>query len=367
MNLDNLLTPESAMSLAIHQAYQGLGRVSPNPPVGAVFLNKEGKCLSTGYHKKYGTDHAEINALNAISDPDQLKSASLYVTLEPCSHKGLTPSCAQRLSQLPLSKVCIGLMDPNPNVHGKGITILQQAGIEVEMYKGPLIEKLEELIEVFIHNLKHKKPFLGIKIASSLDGSIAIPKRKWLTGESSRSHVALLRGHYDSVCIGVNTLIEDNPRLNSRHPDFLNQENTVIILDPKGKSFSFLEKSNLLKVRNPHKIIIVTNCPQNSPYTILKSPVNEKGQFNLTHILTELFEKGISSILIEGGGIVFSHFLPLSQRIFLFLTPLLAGQTTHSKKWTQFLPKKDGAFSLKKVSYSTFDQDILITGRLFDS
>ena len=367
MNLDDLLTPETAMSLAIHQAYQGLGKVSPNPPVGAVFLNKEGKCLSMGYHKKYGDHHAEINALNAISDPEQLKSASLYVTLEPCSHQGLTPSCAQRLAQLPLSKVCIGLMDPHPKVNGKGIALLQQAGIEVEMYKGPLIEKLEELIEVFTHNSKHKKPFLGIKIASSLDGSIAIPKRRWLTGESSRSHVALLRGHYDAVCIGVNTLIEDNPRLNSRHPDFLDQENKVIILDPKGKSFSFLEKSNLLKVRSPHKVIIVTTCPQKSPYTILKSRVNEKGQFNLTHILTELFEKDISSILIEGGGIVFSHFLPLSQRIFLFLTPVLAGKTIHSKKWTSFIPKKDKAFSLQKVRYSTFDHDILITGRIPDS
>lgn len=363
MNSENFLSQEEAWSLALQQASRGLGRVSPNPPVGAVLLSPDGKFLSMGYHEEYGGKHAEILALESLKS-HQIKGATLYVTLEPCSHEGHTPSCAQHIAQLPLKKVCIGLMDPSPRVHGKGIEILKNSPIEVEIYEGPLKKKLEELIEVFTYNSKTKKPFLGIKIASSLDGSIVIPQRRWLTGESARSHVAFLRGHHDAVCIGVQTLLNDNPRLNSRHPDFIQKENTVIILDPLGQSFSFLEKSNLLQVREPRKVIILTTpqYSQKSSCRVLEYPVNKEGWFvDLEKILKDLFDQGIYSCLVEGGGITFSHFLPLSQRFYLFLAPLVAGSVPNSKNWTEFVP----SLSLQNTHYTAFEQDVLITGQIF--
>lgn len=360
MSAGSYLTSESAMSLAVEQAEKGLGRVSPNPPVGAVFVSKDGKCLSMGYHAKCGEDHAEIMALKRIQDLDQLKGAVLYVTLEPCVHTGRTPPCANQIACTPISKVCIGLLDPNPQVNGKGVQLLREKGIQVELYQGVLKESLEELIEVFDYNVKFKKPFVGVKIASTLDGCITMPKRKWLTGKSSRSHVGLLRGRYDAVCIGLNTFIKDDPRLNSRHEGFVHKENTVVLLDPKGKSLNVLEKSKLCTVRSLDKVITVISNQQmerSSSCSLLKCPVNHQGLFDLEIMLQKLFERGIRSILVEGGGVVFSHFLPISQRMFLFLAPLTAGNKNY---WN---PQKL-SLSLKQAHFSAFGSDLLITGRI---
>ena len=361
MSLENSLSKEEAFELALQQALKGLGRVSPNPPVGAILLSSEGKLLSMGYHQEYGGQHAEVRALESL-ETRQIKNATLYVTLEPCSHKGLTPSCAKYIAGLPLKKVCIGCVDPSPRVNGKGIEILKHAGIEVEVYEGPLKSRFEELIEVFTYNSKNKKPFLSIKVASSLDGSLVLPQERWLTGEASRSHVALLRGYHDSVCIGVQTLLKDDPRLNSRHPDFIQKENTVIVLDPLGQSFSFLEKSKLLQVREARKVIIITTSKhhQKSPFRVWNYPLNENGYFDLNRVLTDLFEEGIYSCLIEGGGVTFSHFFPLAQRIYLFLAPRVVGSNSNSKNWTEVLPP----FKLKNVKYFVFDPDVMVTGQI---
>ena len=353
------LDKEQAMLLAIEQARQGLGRVSPNPPVGAVILNSKGQLLSTGYHQALGADHAEIMAIN--NSKHSLKHSVLYVTLEPCAHQGLTPSCADQLAKLPFSKVCIGLKDPNPKVFGRGIEKLKKASIEVEMYEGPLANQLEELIEIFSYNMKEKKPFVALKIASSLDGSITVLNRKWITNEVSREYVSLLRGHYDAVCIGVQTFLTDNPRLNSRHPHFLDQENTVIILDPEGLSFTALKDSHLLQVRDPSKVIIVTQQPPKSlslPYCVIQQ---EKSPFDLDQLFTQLFQKGIYSILVEGGGEVFSSFLRKSQRIYLFLSPFLAGGKGQKRWWNE---EMDCSVHLSSIRTLSFQEDLLITGLL---
>ena len=358
MDTGQHLTPDSAMSLAIQQAKKGLGWVSPNPPVGAVFVNSQGQCLSTGYHKKYGEDHAEIMALKHIQDSSQLKGASLYVTLEPCTHTGLTPPCVDRIARMPISKVCVGLLDPNPKVNGKGVQFLKEKGIQVELYQGALQENLKELIEVFDYNLRYRKPFVGVKIASTLDGCITMPQRKWLTGTASRSHVSLLRGHYDAVCIGLNTFIKDDPRLNSRHVDFVHKENTVILLDPEGKSLSLLKKSKICQVRSPDKVIVVVSDKQpqlSSSFSVLRCPVDHQGWFDLDNVMTQLFARNVRSVLVEGGGIVFSRFLPISQRLFLFLAPLIAG---HKSYWNL----QQLSFSLKKAHFLAFESDILMTG-----
>ncbi|MDE0151615.1 MAG: bifunctional diaminohydroxyphosphoribosylaminopyrimidine deaminase/5-amino-6-(5-phosphoribosylamino)uracil reductase RibD [Bdellovibrionales bacterium] len=353
------MNKEQAMSLAIEQARRGLGRVSPNPPVGAVILNSRGQLISTGYHQALGADHAEIMALK--NNKHSLEQAVLYVTLEPCAHQGLTPSCVDQLIKLPFSKVCIGLKDPNPKVCGRGIRKLTEADIEVEMYEGPLTDQLEELIEIFSYNMKEQKPFVALKVASSLDGHIAVCDRKWITNEFSREHVSLLRGHYDAVCIGVQTFLTDNPRLNSRHPHLLDQDNTVILLDPEGLSFSSLKDSRLLQVRDTSKVIIVTQQPPASlpvPCGVIQQKENP---FNLDQLCEQLFQKGVRSILVEGGGEVFSSFLEKSQRIYLFLSPFLAGDKGRKRWWSE---EMDFPVHLSSVCTSSFQEDLLITGLL---
>ena len=355
----NILDKEQAMLLAIEQAQRGLGRVAPNPPVGAVIVNSEGRLLSSGYHKTLGGDHAEIMALK--NNEHSLKQAVLYVTLEPCVHEGRTPPCIDQLAKLPFSKVCIGLKDPNPKVFGRGIEKLKQASIEVEMYEGPLKNQLEELIEVFSYNMTKQKPFVALKIASSLDGSITAHNRRWITNEESREYVSLLRGHYDAVCIGVQTFLKDNPRLNSRHPHFLDQENTVILLDPEGLSFTYLKDSRMLKVRDPAKVIIVTQQPPESlslPCTVIQQ---KRNPFDLDEFLTQIFQKGIYSILVEGGGKVFSSFLTKSQRIYLFLSPFLVGGVSRTNWWSK---KLDFPIGLSSVRTLNFHEDICMTGLL---
>lgn len=355
----DLLDREQAMSLAVEQARRGLGKVSPNPPVGAVIVNAKGELLSTGYHQAVGFDHAEIMAIK--NNKHSLKHAVLYVTLEPCVHQGLTPSCADQLVKLPFSKVCIGLKDPNPKVFGRGIEKLKGAGIEVEMYKGPLRSQLEELIEIFSYNMTKQKPFVSLKIASSLDGSITAFNRKWITNELSREYVSLLRGYHDAVCVGAQTFLMDNPRLNSRHSQFLDQENKVIVLDPDGLSFSSLKESRLFQVRDPSKVIIVTRKSTKGfplPCCIIKQ---ERDPFDLEELLTQLFHKGIYSILVEGGGAVFSSFFTKFQRIYLFLSPFLAGGRNRKNWWSEEL---DLPVTLSSVRTFNFQEDTLITGLL---
>ena len=370
MMKDKKLTSEEAMSLAIKEAKKGLGFVSPNPPVGAVILDKNGICIAQGYHKKHGADHAEIMAIKAVSNKKQLEGASLYVTLEPCAHQGLTPPCIDQIINLPLAQVCMGLKDPNPLVCGKSLQKLKKSKIKTELYKGPQEESLKELIEVFSHNITYKRPFTAVKIASSLDGKISIPNRKWITGPDSRNYVSWLRGCYDAVCIGAGTLKADNPRLNPRHSDFLHKENTVIILNPSGSCLPQIQNFKVSQVRDPKKVIVVTaplkskskhlhNC------SILEHKTNKDGLFEWDHLCKSFFEKGLNSILIEGGGVTFSSLLPYAQRLYLFLAPVLAGE--HSQKavchWTA-----GGGFpsaqSLSWVQTKSFGPDTLITGRL---
>jgi diaminohydroxyphosphoribosylaminopyrimidine deaminase / 5-amino-6-(5-phosphoribosylamino)uracil reductase len=303
MNLDQ------AMRIAITEALKGAPFVSPNPKVGCVILNSQGQLLSTGYHTRFGQAHAEIEALKALS-PEQLKGAHVIVTLEPCAHVGKTPSCATTLAKLPIKKVTFGLRDPNPLVSGKGAQILVEAGIEVEEYQGDLKDDLEESCEEFLWNFREKKIFVALKVAQSLDGKIALPsgESKWITGPKSRERVHALRAQYDAVLVGKNTILVDNPSLNIRHP-LIQKDNKVIILDRSGE---ILKKEDQLKIFKVHK-----------RENILVQP-----QVELKTILSDLFDRGLRSILIEGGSRVYSSFLAqgLVQRIHVFTGPVILGQ-----------------------------------------
>ena len=210
------LQDEDFMRVALNLARNAIGRTSPNPLVGAVIV-REGRIVGAGWHRKAGTPHAEIHALNMAGD--LAKGATLYVTLEPCSHYGRTGPCAEAVVKAGIKRVVIGMGDPNPKVAGKGIAILERAGIEVRC--GVLEDEARALNEVFLKWIAVQKPFVVLKTAMSLDGKIATytGKSQWITGEAARRRVHEYRDTYDGIMVGIGTVLADNPSLTARLPE----------------------------------------------------------------------------------------------------------------------------------------------------
>lgn len=355
-----------AMKLAIEEGKKGAGFVSPNPMVGCVILDKHGELVAKGYHARIGEGHAEINALEAVKDQRALDGAQVYVTLEPCAHQGRTGSCAMKLASLPITSVTYGLVDPNPLVSGKGEKILKDAGKKVVRFT-ELQEELEELAEIFLVNMRAKRPFVAMKVASSLDGKIALRdgSSQWITGEGARSQVHYLRGCYDAVLSGVGTFLRDSPRLNSRHPQFESKPQKVLILDPEGKSYSHLKNSELAKVRKPEEITIITAPGVNPPPIGKQIKVSDRDRdFDLHELMTILQGEGIHSLLVEAGPITASSFLKarLVDRLFLFVAPKLLGD---GLSWTSAfrLETLDRAVRIENMKVETFDEDLLLSGK----
>ena len=201
------------MKLALDLAATAKGKTNPNPLVGAIIV-KDGVIAGTGLHRKAGEPHAEVHAFRMAGD--YAKGATLYVTLEPCSHYGKTPPCAILVKESGVRRVVIAMKDPNPHVAGRGIKLIAEAGIEVEV--GVLEEQAKRLNERFIHNMIHDSPFVISKIAMTLDGKLVAHKghSKWITGEQSRETVHLLRNEVDAILVGIGTVLADDPHLTTR-------------------------------------------------------------------------------------------------------------------------------------------------------
>ena len=207
------MNDEYYMKLAISLAQKGCGYVSPNPMVGAVIV-KNGRIIGRGYHKRFGGNHAEINALkNAVED---VAASTLYVTLEPCCHEGKTPPCIDSIVEHKIARVVIGTIDPNPLVSCQGINYLQSLGIEVKI--GVLENNCRKLNEVFFHFMKTGLPFVTIKYAQTLDGRIATAtgESQWISSEASLKYTHQLRASHDAILVGAGTVIKDNPELKVR-------------------------------------------------------------------------------------------------------------------------------------------------------
>lgn len=365
------LTPREAMLMAIEEARKGAGFVSPNPLVGCVIVDRHHHFLSKGFHQRYGEAHAEINALAAVKDPAQLNGAHVFVTLEPCAHEGKTGSCAKALAKLPLASVTYGLEDPFPLVSGKGARIVEAAGIKTEIFAG-LKTELEELAEIFLLNQRRKRPFVALKVASSLDGQIAMAdgSSQWITGEKSREHTHYLRGCYDAVLAGAGTILKDNPRMNSRHPAFAKKPQRLVILDPSGRAAARLSGSALSEARAPEDIFWVTRpgvAPEDPRVSHLQ--LNSGGQgFDLNELLGKLWEKGIRSLFIEGGAHTYAGFLHagLVDRLYLFIAPRLLGQ---GLGWTKDLkiPDLSSSLNLTQGQFQALGEDWLFTAKPADS
>lgn len=359
------------MEWAIRLARQGLGRVSPNPPVGCVILNSSRELIGFGFHKIYGGPHAEIEALRSVEDKSELNGAAVFVTLEPCAHYGKTPPCALELTRYPIARVVVGARDPNP-VAANGAKVLSDAGIEVEVY-APLETACEEVAEVFFVNQRLKRTFVHAKVATSLDGQMALAtgESQWITNEKSRHFTQQLRGETDAVLIGYNTFAKDDPRLNSRHPNFSDKINKVVILDPDGRCLKTIQNSGVSRVRDLRSVIVVVSDAtdvKSAPkdLELIKIPLRQ-GQFALDQLHKELFSRGVFSVLVEGGAATLSEFLKqkLIDRITIMMAPTIIG-AREGLSWT----KDFGVSNLEKQvrlhnpRVIQFDSDICITARI---
>ncbi len=346
--LGEKITPDQAKRFAIETAKQGRGFVAPNPLVGCVIVDKNECFLAAGAHLRFGEAHAEINALNAVSDEGLLVGATLYVTLEPCSHQGNTPPCAKRLAELPIKKVVYGIADVNPQVSGQGLELLKLHGKTVEPFEQYQAE-CRELVEQHHFHVQHQRPFMALKVGASFDGKMALQsgESQWITGEESRIHARQLRGHYDATMVGAGTLQYDDPSLDFRDTSFADQkQNKIVILDPKGRACEDFQSKTLFEKHDAKNIFVLT-----------REEHMQKWAKNLVHVipweassrgwelaLKNLYQKGISSLYIEGGSFVYGQILThgLAQKLYLFQSPKLIGE---GMSWTHYF--KNG--SLQEV------------------
>ena len=213
---------EKYMRMCFELALLGKGQVSPNPMVGCVVLDKDGRIVSKGYHKKYGENHAERDALLKLKN-NEAEGGTLYVNLEPCSHYGKTPPCVDLIIEQKLKKVVIAMRDPNPKVDG--LSKLREAGIEVT--EGVLEEEAKFLNRVFIKNISQKLPYVVLKTATTMDGKIATKTgdSKWITCEEARKEVYRMREEFNCILTSSNTVIADNPSMEHRFKCVLDKDN----------------------------------------------------------------------------------------------------------------------------------------------
>lgn len=353
------------MQLAIDLAKNGKGKVNPNPLVGAVIV-KNRKVIGQGYHKKYGGNHAEIEAIN--NSTESVEGATIYVTLEPCYHYGKTPPCVDKLISSKISRVVIGSLDPNPLVSGKSIDKLKQVGIEVNV--GVLEEECFRLNEVFMKYIKTKKPYVVLKSAISLDGKIATKtgESKWITGEISRLKVHELRNELSAIMIGINTVLQDDPSLtcninNGRNPiRIIVDSNLRIPLDSK-----------ILKNSHNYKTIIATTKDADlkkkklieelgAEVLIIKS-LNNK--VDLNDLMIKLGELKIDGILLEGGGeLSFSALkAEIVDKVMIFIAPkIIGGRNSKTSIEGEGINLLSESYKIYNLKTENLGEDILLTG-----
>jgi diaminohydroxyphosphoribosylaminopyrimidine deaminase/5-amino-6-(5-phosphoribosylamino)uracil reductase len=349
------------MQRAFDLAKKGRGRVSPNPLVGAVIL-KDGKVIGEGYHQFFGGPHAEINAIKTASE--SCEDATLYVTLEPCANEGKTPPCVTSVISAKFKRVVIATADPNPQTNGRSISRMLDAGIEVDV--GILEENARKQNEIFFKYITTGMPFVILKAAQTLDSMIAdtTGHPKWITSEESRKFVHAMRSQVDAILIGARTAQIDNPRLTVRHIE--GQDPYRIILQDRTDLPPDL---HLFKDNDDNRTIIaapeneddIQNHTQNAIFWSVDS--YEDGTLNLTSLLIKAGNQQISSILVEGGSLVFTSFLKrkLVDKIFIAVSPKILGAGTPAFR-DLGIDTLEHAIQLTDIEYLRKGEDIWISG-----
>jgi diaminohydroxyphosphoribosylaminopyrimidine deaminase/5-amino-6-(5-phosphoribosylamino)uracil reductase len=329
---------ERFMRSAVAEARKSIGQTSPNPAVGAVLVIGN-RIVSRGHHRRAGSAHAEIECLRSVRRKVP-KSATFYVTLEPCSTTGRTGACTNEIIRAGVKSVVIGAIDPNPRHRGRGIEILRRAGIEVRA--GVLAEECAALNESFNKWIATGIPFVIAKCGMSLDGRLTRPKResRWITSPTARRHAQTLRGQTDAILIGAETLRIDNPRLTVR---------------------------SRREVRQPVRVVMTRSgkLPRGARFFTDRFAKNSFAYRNmpLGAILAELGQKNVTSVVIEGGGSVLGHALDerLIDKLQIYVAPILTGGPIVAFGG-QGAPRTHEGAHLEGVKYEKIGPDICVTG-----
>lgn len=351
------------MKQCLRLAQIGYGEVNPNPMVGAVIV-KYGKVIAEGYHRRFGGDHAEIDALKRAGS--EARGATLYINLEPCNHHGKTPPCTSAIVNAGIRRVVYAAGDPNPGVAGGGADELKKNGVEV--VNGVLYDEAVKLNEQYYFSMRSQLPFVTLKAAITLDGYIADARSrsKWITGEPARSYVQDIRKGVDAVLVGANTIIHDNPHLTVHGRE--ERQPYRIILD--GPLVTPL-RSNVYTDSYPSRTIVI--CAKNNKNKKKIGQLEKKGIavvsytgrnkiVPLRRILRDLRKRGVVSMLVEGGNTVFRQFIEskLHARALFFIAPKIIGGG---------LPAVSGidrslrnAYTLTNVTSEMVGSDVLIRG-----
>jgi diaminohydroxyphosphoribosylaminopyrimidine deaminase/5-amino-6-(5-phosphoribosylamino)uracil reductase len=317
------MTELDAMRQALDLALRGWGRVAPNPLVGAVLL-KDGEVVGVGHHREYGAPHAEVEALSACDDPH---GTTCVVNLEPCSHRGQTPPCTDALLMTGVARVVAAVRDPDPKAGG-GVEYLRRHGVEVEIGVGR--EAAAALNAPFLWaHVRSERPFLALKVATSLDGFIADKwgKSQWITGEEARAHVHWLRAGFDAIGVGRRTADRDDPMLTARGTVLPRVPPTRVVFSPGG-----VLRSDIQLVRSadtvPTVLVTRSGSRQNAEHALAGSGVQILEAEGLEEGLEKLRDKGIRSLLLEGGSELAGAFLDtgLVDRIYWYQAPILLGE-----------------------------------------
>ncbi len=348
------------MKRAIELAKRGVRETTPNPLVGCVIV-KDGKIISEGWHHKYGDDHAEADAVKKCGE--SIEGASVYVTLEPCSHYGKTPPCAKLLAERQPKEVIIAMGDPNPKVNGEGIEILKAAGIKVRM---PLLEReCRYLNRGFLSRIERGRPWVTVKSAVTLDGRIALPngESRWLTGSAARLEVQKMRAENDALLTGAGTIIADDPQMTVRDVDGKNPKRFVV--DPQ------------LRIPENAKIFdssdkVVVFCDFDAPEgKIARFETKGAGivrvDFKTGHIMSKILDKlgenGINYLMVEAGARTVSSLFSerLVDELVMFVAPKIAGNglgfTEHFE-----IPSLADTVNIKNVTAEKCGEDLCIKG-----
>jgi diaminohydroxyphosphoribosylaminopyrimidine deaminase / 5-amino-6-(5-phosphoribosylamino)uracil reductase len=356
-----MISHKKYMDIAIQLAEKGRGFVSPNPLVGCIIV-KRGKIVGRGHHKNYGEAHAEINALKSAGK--KAKNATMYVNIEPCSHWGKTSPCTEKIVEAGIREVVCGMEDPNPLVDG--YKELKFRGLKTRI--GILRDRARKMNEVYIKYMKTKRPFVILKLAMSLDGKIATSTgdSKYITGKEARKYVHQMRHDSDAIMVGINTIVRDNPLLDSR---LVNGKNpTKIIVD---STLKISEKAKVLK--DPSKVIIATTnkapkkkidkLHQKGVQVLVLKP--KAGLVDLKELMKELGKSGITPIIIEGGAELSGNAIKegIVDKILIFTAPKILGNGLNPIK-NLGITKVSKAIKLKNPLTKKIGKDILIEGEL---
>ncbi|MEI7491193.1 MAG: bifunctional diaminohydroxyphosphoribosylaminopyrimidine deaminase/5-amino-6-(5-phosphoribosylamino)uracil reductase RibD [Bacteroidota bacterium] len=363
-----MMTDIKYMRRALSLAARGTGHVSPNPLVGAVVV-KDGKIVGEGWHELYGGPHAEVNAIARAGE--HARGADLYVNLEPCNHLGKTPPCTELILRSGISKVVIGMKDPNPLVNGQGSNLLRQKGIEV--HSGILEKESRKLNEVFIKFITTHLPFVIFKYAMTIDGKIATVDNasRWITGEKSRKIVHRLRSSMSSVMVGVDTVISDDPLLNVRltgkpgRPPLkviadsrlrIPLEAKALVNDPQLCLIATTDKADkkkILEIRRRGSQVLV--CP------------SKDDRVDLPSLFEQLGNMDIAGVLLEGGStLAFSALKEgLVDKVIAFVAPkILGGATAPTPVGGMGIPGMEDALALRDLKVRKVGEDLMIEGYL---